>query len=114
MASMKLNKALRAVKKGNLEKLEKVLVDKDPNIREEVAIAFGEIEDITVSNALVTSMRDPVAFVRLASAQSLSKVGFPGALEHIRRYLPQEQDEEVKAALVKAMDDIAARHKKSE
>lgn len=110
MASAKVKKALRAVRKGNLEKLEKVLVDKDPNVREEIAIAFGQVEDITVSNALVTSMRDPVAFVRLASAKSLASVGFPGALEHIKRYLPQEQDEEVRAALVDAMAAIASRH----
>jgi HEAT repeat protein len=93
--SRKVCSVLRGVlaKFGNMRLLKKSLSEHDnPQVREQIAIMFGEIGDISTVPLLITALRDN-DFVRYAAAKSLGKIGNKSAVLALSDVLNDPLDE---------------------
>jgi len=92
------------------------LVNSDSNIeiRARAIRALGSLEDPDIINLLVNFIRDPEPDIRLASIETLGKIGSGRAMEFIRAVLEKETDQKIVEAAKIALSAIREKINKDE
>ncbi|HAA25994.1 MAG TPA: HEAT repeat domain-containing protein [Ruminiclostridium sp.] len=110
-----LEKIEKWEKKKKSKKLLRVVYnDSSAEIRARAIRALAGIEDYDIINQLVTFIRDPEPDVRLASIETLGKIGSARAMEFIRAVLEKETDQRIVEAAKVALTAIREKMNKDE
>ncbi len=91
-------------KKGHIGKLFKVArTNDDQVVRARAYAAMGQIRDLSAVEALLECFKlDEANVVKIACAKSLERISTRKEFDKIQHLVDQEEDEEVKAALMAA------------
>lgn len=102
-------------KKKKSKKLVRVInTNNSVDIRARAIRALASIEDPEIINQLTGLLRDPESEIRLASIETLGKIGSARALEFIRVAAEKETNEKIVEAAKTALTLIKEKIKKDE
>jgi HEAT repeat protein len=102
-------------KKKKSKKLIRLLyTDSSIEIRARAVRALGSIEDPDIINQLVNLIRAPEPDIRLASIETLGKIGSGRAMEFIRAALEKETEQKIIEAAKIALTSIKEKINKDE
>lgn len=88
--------------KGKLAKLRPYLENSDVNIRVAAARAMGQIDTEEAANMLILVLRDPSVEVQKAVVESLGKMSYQAAEEHVRQLYRATTDKELQELCLKS------------
>lgn len=94
-------------KKKNLDKLKKVIADRDPKVRIAAAQALGIANTDDSLNVLISSINDPEPSVKIKIIETIGNIGAKRSVEHLRHLFNTEKDPSVIQAVEHAMKNIA-------
>lgn len=109
MFGNKLNKIPKMVEKNQAEKLEKLLTDKDMQVKLAAVDALGQCTGDVAFNALVPLLNSPEAEVRVHAAKALGVMGLPKARTFLLHRKDVEKDEKMLGAIAEALHKIEVR-----
>jgi HEAT repeat protein len=112
--AISLNQIEKWEKKKKGKKLLRALNEENVEIRIRAIRALAAIDDPEIINPLVNMLRDPVPGIRLASVETLGKIGSSRAMEFIRYMMENENDEKVLEAAKIALNSIKEKIKKAD
>ena len=101
-------------KKKSKKLLRLVNADTSVEIRARAIRALASIEDPDIINQLTGILRDPEPEIRLASIETLGKIGSARAMEFIRVVAEKETDQKIVEAAKTALASIKEKIKKDE
>ncbi len=105
------NEAVALGKGGDelsLHRLLELAADEHRSVRCAAAVSLGAYpESREAMEALVELLADPEPWVRVRAVQSLGRMVFPDAVDHVVQYLEGEEDEKVRATMVKVIGSKA-------
>lgn len=102
----KFSKIEKLGEKNKVDKLKKFADSKDSKIRLAVAKALGNCKGDEAFNLLVLCLRDPDLEARAAVIESIGKLHDPRAMEHLRRQMEKEDDENIIKTIEQAIKNI--------
>lgn len=109
MFGNKLSKIPKMMEKNQAEKLEKLLGDKDEQVKLAAIDALGKCTGDVAFNALVPLLNSPSAEVRIRSAKALGAMGLPKSRTFLLHRKSVEKDEKMLAAIAEALQQIEVR-----
>jgi len=109
-----LEKIEKWEKKKKAKKLLRAININSIEVRTRAIRALAAIEDPEIINQLVNLLRDPEPKVRLASVETLGKIGSGKAMEFVRFMIEKEEDAQVSEAAKAALTAIKENVKKTE
>lgn len=109
MFGNKLSKIPKMIEKNQAEKLEKLLADKDTQVRLAAIDGLGQCTGDVAFNALVPLLNHSDESVRSHAANALGKMGLPKARTFLLHRKDAEKDAGVLKAIAEALRQIEVR-----
>lgn len=109
MFGNKLHQIPKLVEKNQPEKLEKMMNDKDEQVRLAAIDGLGQCTGDVAFNALVPLLNSPDAAVRSHAARALGTMGLPKARTFLLHRKEAEKDADVLKAIAEALKKIEVR-----
>ena len=109
MFGNKLTKIPKMVEKNQAEKLEKLLTDKDMQVKLAAVDGLGQCTGDVAFNALVPLINHPEVDMRVHTINALGMMGLPKARTFLLHRRDQETDAGVNKAIAEALHRIEVR-----